>query len=57
MRHTTNPAFFIPYALYRESTRTQRWGSTANVDLVSGTGTGSESRGASHGRRAASRRS
>ncbi|MDF2819198.1 MAG: hypothetical protein K0S73_3138 [Stenotrophomonas rhizophila] len=41
MRHTTNPAFLIPYALYRESTRTQRWGSTANVDLVSGTGTGS----------------
>jgi len=40
MRHTTNSAWFIPYELYRESTRTQRWGSTANVDLVSGTGTG-----------------
>jgi len=40
MRHTTNPAWFIPYALYRESTRTQRWGSTPTVDLVSGTGTG-----------------
>lgn len=41
MRHATDPTWFIPYELYRESTRTQRWGSTANVDLVSGTGTGS----------------
>jgi spore coat protein U-like protein len=41
MRHTTNASYFIPYELYQESTRTQRWGSTANVDLVSGTGTGS----------------
>ncbi len=41
MRHATDPSYFIPYELYRESTRTQRWGSTANVDLVSGTGTGS----------------
>lgn len=41
MRHTTNNAYFIPYELYRESTRTQRWGSTANVDRVTGTGTGS----------------
>jgi len=40
MRHETDPAWFIPYELYRDGARTQRWGSTANVDLVSGTGTG-----------------
>lgn len=42
MRHTTNPAWFIPYELYRESGRSQRWGNTSlSVDMVAGTGTGS----------------
>lgn len=41
MRHTTNPAYFIPYELYSNSGRSTRWGSTSGVDLVSGTGTGS----------------
>jgi len=31
---------FITYELYRDTGRTQRWGSTALVDTVSGTGTG-----------------
>lgn len=31
---------FVPYELYRNSPRTQRWGSTLNSDTLSGTGSG-----------------
>lgn len=41
MRHTANPAWFIPYELYSDSGRTQRWGSTPTVDVMSGVGNGS----------------
>jgi spore coat protein U-like protein len=30
----------VTYGLYRDSARSQAWGSTAGVDTVSGTGTG-----------------
>lgn len=40
MRHATNATAFIPYELYRDSARQQRWGSTLNSDVVAGTGTG-----------------
>lgn len=30
----------IPYTIYRDSNRTQLWGSTTNVDTVGGTGSG-----------------
>lgn len=31
---------FVPYELYRDSGRSQRWGTTLGTDTVSGTGTG-----------------
>ncbi|WP_286075376.1 spore coat U domain-containing protein [Stenotrophomonas sp. 59] len=33
--------YYLTYELYRDSTRTQRWGNTLTVDTASGTGTGS----------------
>lgn len=33
--------YYLTYELYRDSTRTQRWGNTLAVDTASGTGTGS----------------
>ncbi len=41
MQHTTNPAYFLAYELYRDSGRSQRWGNTIGVDTAAGTGTGS----------------
>lgn len=32
----------VPYALYRESNRTDNWGDTVGTDTVAGTGTGAE---------------
>ena len=40
MRHATNTGAFIPYELYRDSARQQRWGNTLNSDVVAGVGTG-----------------
>ncbi|WP_295570722.1 spore coat U domain-containing protein [uncultured Stenotrophomonas sp.] len=33
--------YYLTYELYRNSTRSQRWGNTLSVDTASGTGTGS----------------
>ncbi|WP_142807593.1 Csu type fimbrial protein [Stenotrophomonas maltophilia] len=33
--------YYLTYELYRDSTRTQRWGNALTVDTASGTGTGS----------------
>jgi spore coat protein U-like protein len=54
MQHTTNPAWFIPYELYRDSNRSQRWGSTVNVDVVAGTGNGGAQQLTVYGRAPAS---
>jgi spore coat protein U-like protein len=54
MRHATSPTWFIPYELYSDSNRSQRWGSTANVDVVSGTGTGGAQQITVYGRAPAS---
>ena len=40
MRHATNTAAFIPYELYRDSARQQRWGNMLGSDVVAGVGTG-----------------
>lgn len=40
MRHATTTTAFIPYELYRDSARLQRWGNTVGTDVVAGTGTG-----------------
>ncbi|AWH52862.1 spore coat protein U [Stenotrophomonas sp. ESTM1D_MKCIP4_1] len=34
-------SYYLNYELYRDAGRSQRWGSTLNVDTASGTGTGS----------------
>ena len=39
-RRMTGPGGLIDYELYRDLGRTQRWGTTLNVDTVTGTGTG-----------------
>lgn len=39
-RRMSGPGGLIGYELYRDSNRTQRWGSTLNVDTASGIGTG-----------------
>ncbi|HAI46078.1 MAG TPA: spore coat protein U [Stenotrophomonas sp.] len=42
MRFTApdNSVYYIPYELYRNPARSQRWGSTINTDTLAGTGTG-----------------
>jgi len=40
-RRMTGPGGLINYELYRNSTRTQRWGATLNTDTVVGSGNGS----------------
>lgn len=40
VRRMTGPGGLIDYELYRDLGRTQRWGTTLNVDTVTGTGTG-----------------
>ena len=39
-RRLQGPGGLINYELYRNSTRSQRWGSTLNTDTVTGSGTG-----------------
>ena len=39
-RRMTGPGGLINYELYRNSTRTQRWGTTLNTDTVVGSGSG-----------------
>ena len=39
-RRMTGPGGLISYELYRNNTRTQRWGNTINTDTVIGTGNG-----------------
>ena len=39
-RRMQGPGGLVTYELYRNTTRTQRWGSTINTDTVSGTGNG-----------------
>ncbi|PNS09554.1 Csu type fimbrial protein [Solilutibacter silvestris] len=39
-RMTDGLGNFVTYELYRDSTRSQRWGNTVNTDTVAGTGTG-----------------
>ena len=43
MRFTApdSSAYYIPYELYRDAARSQRWGNTINTDTQAGTGTGS----------------
>lgn len=33
-------SYYIPYELYRDTARSQRWGTTINTDTVAGTGSG-----------------
>jgi len=40
-RRMQGPGGLVTYELYRNTTRTQRWGSTLNTDTVSGSGNGS----------------
>ena len=40
-RRLQGPGGLISYELYRNTTRTQRWGTTLNTDTVTGTGNGS----------------
>lgn len=40
-RRLQGPGGFVTYELYRNTTRTQRWGSTLNSDTVAGSGNGS----------------
>ena len=40
-RRMQGPGGLVTYELYRNSTRTQRWGSTLNTDTVTGSGNGS----------------
>jgi spore coat protein U-like protein len=40
-RRMTGPGGLVSYELYRNSTRTQRWGATLNTDTVVGSGNGS----------------
>jgi spore coat protein U-like protein len=40
-RRLQGPGGLISYELYRNSTRTQRWGTTLNTDTVTGSGNGS----------------
>ncbi|MEG2803721.1 spore coat U domain-containing protein [Stenotrophomonas sp.] len=42
MRFTApdNTAYYIPYELYRDAARSQRWGNTINTDTRAGTGNG-----------------
>jgi spore coat protein U-like protein len=39
-RRMQGPGGLVTYELYRNTTRTQRWGSTLNTDTVTGTGNG-----------------
>lgn len=39
-RRMQGPGGLVTYELYRNTTRTQRWGSTLNTDTVTGSGTG-----------------
>jgi len=39
-RRMSGPGGLVSYELYRNSTRTQRWGNTLNTDTVIGSGTG-----------------
>lgn len=49
MRQGTT-AGYVTYELYRDSARTQRWGTTLNTDTLQGTGTGSPQVLTVHGR-------
>ena len=40
MRQGTSSSY-VPYELYSDAARTQRWGGTVGTDTVNGTGTGS----------------
>ena len=40
-RRMQGPGGLVTYELYRNPTRTQRWGSTLNTDTVAGSGNGS----------------
>ena len=50
MRHATSSTAFIPYELYRNAARTQRWGNAIGTDTVAGTGTGVAQQITIHGR-------
>ena len=39
-RRLQGPGGFVTYELYRNATRTQRWGATLNNDTVAGSGNG-----------------
>ena len=39
-RRMQGPGGLVTYELYRNTTRTQRWGSTLNTDTVTGSGNG-----------------
>lgn len=54
MRHATNTSAFIPYELYRDSARQQRWGNTLTSDVVAGVGTGVAQQVSIYGRAPAS---
>ncbi len=40
VRRMTGPGGLVTYELYRNTTRSQRWGNTLNTDTFTGTGTG-----------------